>query len=246
MGIKSHIGSATIGLFFFLNTAMAGQMYSVDSSQSYIQAYTPSWVQNPWSGYTSLTPEGELEFVSTPVWDLVWNQTTIALSGSFDGVTQMSPWAPGVGRLVISQQTFNVSTPFPIAFNLPTFLTFYQPSGEISYDGGPCASDPFFGPVPPGWYCSGFTNGIPPSLSGTFDGNTLDIQGVSGGLVPLLITQYSGEDPPVIDASFYPQNYSAYSYRIVANSVPEPDTLPLALLGIALLMISRCRSSREA
>lgn len=232
MGIKSNFCMAIGSLVVFFNAALASPMYSIDPNQSYIQIYTQSWVQSPSPWF----------FGEGIPWISVWNPTTYALSGSFDGTTQLSPWAPGVGHLAISQQNFTASAPIPIAFNLPSLLTFDQVSGDIiaSNQGGfPCALDPFYGPPPPGWSCLGFTSGFffSPSLSGTFDGSILNIQGGSGGFLwgPTLFPFIGFSDlppPPAID----PYNFN---YRIVAHAVPEPDSSLLALLGIAVLGVSR-------
>lgn len=233
MGIKRNICIVVGSLVLFCNTASAGLIYSVDPAKSYVRTLVPSWVLNPNYGSITLTPNGE--FVSAPAWDLQWNLTAFSLSGSFDGSIELSPWVPGVAHLGITQQHYKVGAPISGAFNLPSSLTFYQSSGDIVYNTGPCDFDPFYPAPGPGWYCSGWSNGFPAYLSGTFDGKTLDIEGDSGGFPFVYFSSdaYLGDTPPPLDPASFPQQY--FTYRIVAASVPEPGTVPLIFLGIAAL-----------
>lgn len=233
MGIKDNICIVIGSLVLFCNTALAGLIYKVDPTQSYVKTYVPSWVLNSNYGSITLTPSGE--FVSTLGWDLQWNLTAFSLSGSFDGSVELSPWVPGVAHFGITQQDYKVGAPISAAINLPSSLTFYQSSGDIVYNNGPCATDPFYPAPGPDWYCSGWSTGDAARFSGTFDGNTLDIEGDSGGFPFVYFSSYGyvGDVPPPLDpASFTPQYFT---YRIVAASIPEPSTLPLIFLGIAAL-----------
>ena len=231
MGIKSNIGIIVGSLVLFCNTASAGQIYNVDPTQSYVKTYVPSWVASTSFGSFTQAPSGELVF--TPGWALQWNLTAFSLSGSFDGSVESSPWVPGVAHFGITQQEYRAGAPISAAINLPSSLTFYQSSGDIAYDSGPCATDPFYPPPGPDWYCSGWSTGFAPQLSGTFDGDTLNIQGDSGGFPLLNISFYIGDTPPPLDPDSFTSQY--FTYQIVATSVPEPSTLPLILLGFAAL-----------
>lgn len=242
MGTKGNIGIVVSSIVLFCNTALAGVIYNVDPTQSYVKTYVPSWVANPNYGSITVTPSGE--FVSTPGWDLRWNLTAFSLSGSFEGSVEFSPWAPGVAHLGIARQDYKTGAPISAAINLPFILTFYQSSGEVVYNPGPCATDPFYPAPGPDWYCSGWTTGSPPYFSGMFDGNTLDVQGDSGGFAPLYFsTIYLDEMPPPLEPASLQQGY--FTYRIVATSVPEPGTLPLIFLGIAALYNARRRKIRS-
>lgn len=222
---------AVVGaLLFPCNAVLAGQMYNIDPTQSYVTAYTPTWVISSYS--LSLTQDGQ--FTSMPTWGTQWNLTSFALSGSFDGYTEWSTWAPGVGHFTIAQTNFNVGIPSAVSFNPPSLLTFYQSTGAVADLSGPCALDPFYGAPPLGWSCTGFSIGFPANVSGVIEDSAFDIQGGSGGIPELLISTYSGMSPPTsFDLGLYPQQYS---YRIVANAVPEPATLWLLFLGIVALL----------
>ncbi len=224
---------AVIGaLIFPCNAVMAGQMYNIDPAQSYVMAYTPTWVINSYS--LSLTQDGQ--FISTPTWKAEWNLTSFALAGSFDGTTEWSSWAPGVGHFTIAQMSFNVGVPSAVSFNPPSLITFYQSTGVVADHSGPCALDPFYGASPVGWSCTGFSNGFSANVSGIIEDGAVDIQGGSGGIPELLIpiSTYSGmSPPPSVDLGLYPQQYL---YRVVASAIPEPATLWLLCFGIAALL----------
>lgn len=224
---------AVIGaLIFPCNAVMAGQMYNIDPAQSYVMAYTPTWVISSHS--YSLSQDGQ--FISTPTWETQWNLTSFALAGSFDGTTEWSSWVPGVGHFTIAQANFNVGIPSSVSFDPPSVVTFYQSTGSVDDRHGPCALDPFYGGPPLGWYCTGLSQGFSASVSGLIKEGTLDIQGNSGGIPGLLIpiSTYSGmSPPPSVDLGLYPQQYL---YRIVAAAIPEPATLWLLCFGIVALL----------
>lgn len=220
------VAFAVAGAFLVpCNAASAGQIYSIDPTQSYVKAYTPTWVL---SSYTySLSEDGQ--FISTPTWQTQWNLTSFALSGSFVRSTEWSPWAPNLGHFTIDQMRFNVSTPSSISFSPPPQLTFYESTGVVVDYGAPCVLDPFYGPPPIGWACTGFSTGFPAYVAGVIDGRAFDVQGGSGGVPVLFFATYTGEGPaPSISLDLYPKQYS---YRIVAAAVPEPTTLWLLCLG---------------
>jgi len=241
MGIKGHIGIVVGFLMLLCNTALAGLIYNVDPTQSYVKAYVPSWVINPNYGSITLTSDGD--FISTPGWQLEWNLTAFSLSGSFDGSVEPSPWVPGIARFGISRQDYKLDASISAAVNLPSSLTFYQSSGDIVYSNSPCSWDLFYPAPGPGWHCSGISTGDGPQFWGIFDGKTLDIQGDSGGFPLLYLGNCCVETPPPLDpAPFTPQYFT---YRIVATSIPEPGTLPLIFLGIAALYQASRRKIRN-
>lgn len=229
MEIKLIIGICS--LTFFCDAVVASPIFSIDPTQSYVKAYVPSWSLNPNSGSIFVTPDGS--FISLPAWELHWDLTSFPLSGNFVGTTEMSPWAPDVGHFVISQEAFTVDTPNSITLNPPSSFTFYQSTGGIVYDTGPCSLDPFYGPPPPDFYCTGFSSGYAPYMFGEFDSGTLDIQGGTGGpTFGLFYETYFGDTPPSIDPTLIPNQYT---YKIFATSIPEPSSVSLVFLGIVAL-----------
>jgi len=187
-------------------------------------------------GYSFTDLNGQIISIGPefPTWELSWNLATFALSGSFEGETQWSPWVPDAGHFTISQGDFHVGIPSSETFNPIPYFTFSKSTGHVVFSGGPCAVDSFFPPQPE-LHCSGLSYGSPASIDGTFDGKTLDIQGSTGGVYNpvVFIKTYVGlTPPPSVDPSLFPQS-QPYGYRIVANVVPEPDTISLVLVGIA-------------
>ena len=231
--MNKRITAAFIGAIILpCNGVMAGQMYNIDPTQSYVMAYTPTWVISSYS--ISLTQDGQ--FISTPTWETQWNLTSFALAGSFNGTTEWSPWVPGVGHFTIAQANINVGIPSSVSFDPPSVVTFYQSTGSVDDRHGPCALDPFYGGPILGWYCTGWSQGFPASVSGLIKEGTLDIQGSSGGIPGLLIpiSTYSGmSPPPSVDLGLYPQQYL---YRIAATAIPEPTTLWLLCFGMVALL----------
>ena len=241
MEIKRNIGLVVGMLMLSCNVAYSGQMFSIDPTQSYIETYVPSWVSSPSYGSLKLIQGGGS--VYTPGWTYQWSLARFSLSGNFDGSVELSPWVQGVGHLGITQQAYNTGAPILGAFHLPaSTFSFYQSSGDIVYNTGPCPRDPFYPAPGPGWSCTGFSAGNPAYLSGTFDGKTFDVVGDSGGYSNRVFQIYRGETPPPIDPATFPQQN--YTYRIVANAVPEPGTFALIFLGIvALYQVSRRKLS---
>ncbi len=238
MGIKRTISAVIGGVIISCNAAMAGQMYNIDPTQSWVKAYVPTWIPSTWGASYSIGSNGQLVQTPTlPTWQTEWNRATFSLSGSFEGITEWSPWTPGVGHFTISQGNFIVALPSPEAFNPISIFTFDKPTGSVYYDSGPCSHDPFSGPIPGLWLCSGWSTGIPASLSGMFDGNTLNIEGSTGGnYTSFIFSTYVGLTPPAsVDTNNFPQ-FQPYEYKIVANAVPEPGTIPLILIGIAAVV----------
>lgn len=239
--MNKRIAAACVGaIILSCNGVMAGQIYHIDPTQSYVMAYTPTWVISSYS--FSLTQDGQ--FISTPTWETQWNLTSFALAGSFDGTTEWSSWAPGVGHFTIAQANFNVGIPSSVSFSPPPVATFFQYTGTVDDSQGPCAFDPFYGYPPSGWYCTGFSQGFSASVSGLIKEGTLDIQGSSGGIPGLLIPiSYSGmSPPPSVDSGLYPQGYL---YRIVATAIPEPTALWLLGLGMVALLAQTKRPSES-
>ena len=240
MGFNRNIGLTVGMLMLSCNFAYSGQMFSIDPAQSYIETPVPSWVSDPYYGSFEFIPGGG--YLYTPGWSLQWSLADFSLSGNFDGAIELSPWVQGVGHLGITQQAYNTGAPILGAFNLPvSTFSFYQSSGEISFDSNPCALDPFWPAPGPGWSCSGWSSGRPAYLSGTFDGKTLDVVGDSGGYANYGWDIYLGETPPPLDPATFPQQY--YTYHIVANAVPEPGTFPLIFLGMLVLYLANRRKS---
>jgi hypothetical protein len=248
MTIKRFAFAVAACLTISCNGAIAGVIYSVDPTQSWVSAYVPTWelspFQNGWS-YTDANGQVVASGPNVPTWQLTWNRATFALSGRFEGTTELSPWVPDVGHFTISQGQFNVALPSPETFDPIPLFTFFKSTGHIQFEGGACAVDSFY-PSWPGWSCTGFSNGILPSLTGTFDGETLDIQGGTGGYFsPIFISTYVGLAPPSsVDPSLFPQ-YQSYDYKIVASAVPEPGTFALALAALGGLMVTIARRRKN-
>lgn len=240
-----RIAAAVIcSLSISCNAAMAGSVYNIDPTQSWVSAYVSTWVPGISSPEFHPEPNGQLIPIepAPQAWQLSWNLATFVLSGSFEGMTEWSPWVPGVGHFTMSQKHFIAGIPNPETFNPISQFTFGQPHGDVYFSPGPCAHDPFF-PPQPGLHCSGWVaGGILPSLAGVFDGTTLDIQGSTGGEYPVFNnTSYVGLTPPsLVDPSLFPPSQS-YGYKIVAYAVPEPGTIFLIFVGIAVAYHARNR-----
>lgn len=236
MGIKYNVAAVIGGVIIFCNSAMAGQMYSIDPTQSWVSAYVPNWTAYNYN-YTPpfVAGPGALPTPTpTVVWNLDWTLEKFQLSGTFQGVAKIDPWAPmfpGWGTLAITNESLQTQLPnYMPAFILPSFA-YTLPGGNIDPCGGP-----FIGSC-------GFSGGAI-SLAGTFTGVTLELIGTSVGAITPGGRYTFGADPtqqivnpgppPYLDASQYPTQWG--SYQVVANTVPEPGTIPLVLIGIAAVV----------
>lgn len=220
---------------FFAQSVQATPIYLIDSSQSYVSAYVPEW-----TAY-SYTPPYIIDPNTPPpdptiLWALNWTLENFQLSGYFQGIIQISPYNPAWAHLTISNQNLHNQ--------LPSYLTqSFELLGQVTYsvsDGfvtqtNFCSGDPYYPWLPSG---ACIWTGPPPYLSGTFDGETLDIAGGSGGLPPVDIIAggvYPSQQindpgpPPPLDPSQSPTTWA--SYRIVATTIPEPGTFYLFLIG---------------
>lgn len=225
-------------LFAFMgNGAAASVMYSIDSAQSYITAYVPSW------DIKSVTPLlGSFGTVLLVEWQLEWTIQTLNVSGTLKGMSESSPWRTGWDHLAISDM--NLVDAFPDSMlgpTLPTQITYSVSNGQVweSHEGGSCNQyDPFFNYPGFGFVCWSAGGTL---LSGYFDGSVLDLVGNAEQLFFLVPTVYQiivGDpnqqtlnpgSPPPVDQTLYPAQW--VGYRVVANVVPEPGTIFLILVG---------------
>lgn len=214
------------------------ELLVIDSSQSYVSTFVPNW-----TAYSVVTqPWQNREVSSTPVWSLEWTLTEFQVSGHFWATSDISPYGTAWAHLTLSDQSIQSDLPGGMRQSFSSLpmasLTYSIVDGAVA-DDGPCSMfDPYY-PMPMGGSCS--IIGSPGTLSGNFDGQTLDIVGTHGGfpaVVPIgpifpvgSIEPFVGDPgmPPTLDPSDYPTVW--LSYRVVANVVPEPGTLSLVMLG---------------
>lgn len=232
MEIKCHIGIIVGWMVLSSNVAVAGQMYSIDSTQSWVSAYVPNWTAYNYTPLHLTGPDAPPPPPPTVVWNLDWALEKFQLSGTFQGEAEINPWAPGWASLAITNESLQTQLPnyFP-AFVLSNFW-YTVSDGDIT----DCAP---YTPFSSG-SCGYSGGGI--SLHGTFNGLAIDLIGTSvGAIVPGGYYTYGVDPtqqianpgpPPHLDATLYPH---WDSYRVVANAVPEPGTFPLIFLGIAAL-----------
>ncbi len=231
------------------NAAFAGHIYSIDPTQSWVSAYVPSWTAFNYTPFPPVLAIGELPTTptSTIIWNLDWVLTNFQWSGTFQGDTEVSPWEPNWAHLAISNGNLQTLLPgYVTAFNLPSFITYSVPTGNV-FQINPCLTDdPFYSPN------SGLciSSSFPPSLAGLFGGNALELTGGAGGIpLPVFtaippglgtLQQITNPGTPPIDATQFPAATRWASYQLVANAVPEPGTLSLIFLGVvALYQINR-------
>lgn len=232
MGIKRNIAIAAGSLVFSCNVAVASQMYSIDSAQSWVSAYVPNWTAYNYTPPYLTGPGAPPPPTPTVVWNLDWTLEKFQLSGTFQGAAAIDPWAPmypGWGTLAITNESLQIQLPdYLPAFALPDNIVYTLLGGSIDPCGGP-----FIGS------CAFFGGAF--SLGGTFDGVALELIGTSVGAVAPIGQVSLGVDPTQQIANPGPPPHLEYppaqwgSYQVVANTVPEPGTVPLMFLGIAAL-----------
>ena len=229
-----------------MTSAADAQTFIVDSNQSYVQAWVPHWEnQGPSSvGWNYLDEEGNLiEVPAGPdAWRLEWQFDAFSLSGTLDVSSERSPYNSYASHLVLDIVAFETTVPTYSGFVLAQLVTFFHESGNIESQGGPCSSDAFYASPNHTTYCSGWTNGTPSTLSGTFDGTTLVIEYHSGGgNLPPGEWRISESQPSLLESA-YPWGYS---YKLVATAVSETDTYWLFAISLPLVVSRYLRKKKS-
>lgn len=223
---------------FIANSIYASPIYSIDSTQSYVSAYVPNWTAYNFTPYYVSGP-GAPTPPPTIVWDLAWTLENFQLSGNFQGTTEISPWNSAWAHLTITNENLQSQLPSYVQGPfLPGQITYSVLGNNVVQINNCGTSDPFYPPSSGSCLSSNV-----PSLSGTFDGETLALAGSSGAVTPFGSITFVGNGtvqqivdpgpPPLLDASQYPTQWG--NYQIVANVIPEPGTLPLVLIGCMLI-----------
>ncbi|WP_347257884.1 PEP-CTERM sorting domain-containing protein [Methylocaldum sp.] len=166
------------------------------------------------SGPSSDEPSQPQTYTLTGRFDIefyrYWWRSEISMDGGTLEDTTEQFWAQ-----LISTELYGAES-LP-EFDLPRFSL--QVIGDTLYgNSGPC-----FGPMPPNTYCTGFSTGLPSELTGIFQGQALQLD----GLTPAGLFWGAG-----------------YSYHINAvAAVPLPSTLALLVSGVAGLLGWRRRTA---
>ena len=203
--------------------------YSVDPSQSYITTSVPGWERGePWGFFD---PEGN-EISG----GYVWRTVTLFEKFTLGGVLNLSevpntnnfPWP----TVVLDSEQLVSTAPEGLTPKLPSFLAFDSGTDTFRTCARWCATSGNH------WYWEDLASAVM-----HLNSNTLILDGSRNSTFNWLNSEFFGgyEAPPSPEFSY---NNANYSYRIVAY-VPEPDTTPLLLSGIAVLVLSSCYRKRH-
>lgn len=200
--------------------AAAGTRYRTDPSQSFVSFDVAVWRAG--DGGT---------------WYTQWEERRLPLNLSFDLDVLDSPVGHPVKRLALSDVFFNPSLPASSPFSVPSVLSWYPGSGFVEWFDRFTYNDGFTGVV---YTCACVFVGEARYESGSFDGTRLDVQGGIGPRLSYFSTgskSSPGADLPPPHLLAQTPVSSAFSYRIVAYPVPEPEAVELLLVGLGLLAV---------
>ena len=251
--MKNSQYGVMVGLvLMLLKPALADslQVFSIDSSQSYISTYTQKWTA--YYDYSQVVLEGSTVPI---VWDLEWDVKKFQVSGTFAASTQVSTLKPEFGTVTMTQWKLDYQLPSYAAGPSSTYLPW---QGEISsaryvvatgalIDGGPCGlNDPLSILYGSGSSCYSIFN---PTFGGSASSTAITLSGWSGEGAPLSgstfhssVLAVSPGLPPSLDESQYIKNWR--EYHVVASAVPEPQSLSMFLVGgLVLIRYARRRKS---
>lgn len=170
-----------------------------------------------------------------------WEERRLPLNLSFDLEVLDSPAGRPVKRLALSDVSFNPSLPASSPFSVPSLLSWYPGSGFVEWFDRITYNDGFTGFD---FTCGCVFAGEARYESGSFDGTRFDVQ---GGIGPRLSyfstgsTTSPGADLPPPQLLAQTPVSSAFSYRVVAYPVPEPEAVEALLVGLGLLAFRWCR-----
>lgn len=201
--------------------------YEIDSNQSYLEVNYLTWIKGD--------PVSLIDF-STGESTLVgyfWQQTTIAerfgLSGTFDMIASpdqaINNWTP----ISFDHVALHTDAPDAVSFSLPNYLGLEVNTGEIAKYVRLC-------PAINGSYTSCFVswnyeyeissaNGVQTANSVILDGVKITSLNTTFNTAQLSLTQPS--DPVLLN--------SAVTYHVIAQAVPEPETVALFMTGLGLV-----------
>lgn len=217
------------------------QVFSIDSSQSYISTYTQKWTA--YYDYSGFVLEGSPVPPAPIVWELEWDVKKFQVSGTFAASTQASTLKPEFGTVTMTQWKLDYQLPSYAAGPSSTYLPWQGDSSSARYvvatgaliDAGPCGlNDPLSILYGSGSTCSSISN---PTFGGSASSTAITLSGWSGGRAPLTFSTGFHSSvlavnpglPPSLDESQYINNWR--EYHLVASTVPEPQTLTMLLVG---------------
>lgn len=214
--------------------ADAAQTFVIDSKNSFVQAYTPTWVN---AGPSSAGEGGQTSYN----WNLEPKPILFGISGTFQVETSRNPDMPGHGWLTLGNLSLTTTVPSYAGFGLPTHHEFDQ-NGLLSEPqlANPCSSAAG-GNVSIIFSCT--TNVIfgNETQGGNYQGTEITLTGSKSPVIAWGPPQVGPNEPaPWTDLSLVSD---IYSYSIHASAVPEPATLALLLGGLAMTTVFRRRKA---
>ena len=210
--------------------AQSANIYTIDSANSYVSAYSPVWRnQGPLPG---TSPQSYS-------WGLEWQLTPYAISGTFETEIVQSPFNPRVSRLQFSNIHIASMAPASAGFSLPATLSPYGgPAHYISFSS--CSNDGFYG-VPTIYSCN--IMGAERQDSATLTANAIHMEGELSGFPGFAWAVGPTIPPEITDLSSVA---GMYAYSIHAAAVPEPGTCLLLISGLGLATMSSRRRKTKS
>jgi len=208
--------------------AQAAQVFTIDSQNSFVGAYTPVWVNTGPASSSGTVPSYN--------WNLEWQLTPFSISGTFEAEILQSPFNPDVTRLQLSDIHITPLAPAYTEFSLPAQLTLHE-DGTLYMTDWACYNDFFFG----NFSCTGGTLGPIRTDEGVYSGAEISLTGDRSSFF-IGFGFAEGPTPPEV-TDFSPAT-GLFSYSIHATAVPEPGTGFLLLGGLGITALFRRRRIR--